>query len=141
MRTKVLILTLGLAIGLALGDAFFSNSKGPLGHSIGPFRRLRTDLDPYAPKAFSEGNEEIIIRHFFRDRRDGFFLDVGAYHYRTKTPIISKTWGGEGLRLMLTPNSSRATWTIGRTPGFLPFSFPTGPTKKPTSILSETRVT
>jgi FkbM family methyltransferase len=101
MRLKVLILLLGLAIGLALGDAFFSNSKGSLGYSIGPFRRIRTDLDRYAPKAFSEGNEEVIIRHFFADRRDGFFLDVGAYHYKDKsnTYYLEKNLGWQGIAI------------------------------------------
>jgi FkbM family methyltransferase len=27
---------------------------------------------------YSQHNEELIIRHFFKDRRDGFFLDVGC---------------------------------------------------------------
>lgn len=31
---------------------------------------------------YSQGNEELIVRHFFRDRRDGFFLDVGAWHWK-----------------------------------------------------------
>jgi FkbM family methyltransferase len=101
MKLKVLILLLGLAIGLALGDAFFSNSKGPLDFSLGPFRRIRTDLDRYAPKAFSEGNEEVIIRHFFADRPDGFFLDVGAYHYKDKsnTYYLEKNLGWRGIAI------------------------------------------
>lgn len=101
MKLKVLILLLGLAIGLALGDAFFSNSKGPLGYSVGSFRRIRTDLDRYAPKAFSEGNEEVIIRHFFADRRNGFFLDVGAYHYKDKsnTYYLEKNLGWRGIAI------------------------------------------
>ena len=101
MKQKVLILLLGLAIGLALGDAFFSNSKGPLEYSMGPFRRIRTDLDHYAPKAFSEGNEEVIIRHFLADGRNGFFLDVGAYHYKDKsnTYYLEKKLGWRGIAI------------------------------------------
>ena len=30
------------------------------------------------PKLYSQFNEEVIIRHFFGDRRDGFYLDVGC---------------------------------------------------------------
>ena len=99
MRLKVLILLLGLAIGLALGDAFFSSSKGSLGRPGGPFGRIRTDLDRYAPKIFSEANEEVIIRHFFADRRNGFFLDVGAYHYKDKsnTYYLEKNLGWQGI--------------------------------------------
>ena len=29
---------------------------------------------------YSQHGEELIIRHFFRDRREGFFLDVGCAH-------------------------------------------------------------
>lgn len=30
------------------------------------------------PKLYSQFNEEVIIRHFFGDRRAGFYLDVGC---------------------------------------------------------------
>jgi len=33
----------------------------------------------YGPDRFSQGPEEWLIRDFFNDRRDGVFLDVGAY--------------------------------------------------------------
>jgi FkbM family methyltransferase len=33
-------------------------------------------------KLYSQYDEELIIRHFFRDRRGGTFVDVGAAHYR-----------------------------------------------------------
>lgn len=33
-------------------------------------------------KVYSQYDEELIIRHFFRDRRNGTFADVGAAHYR-----------------------------------------------------------
>jgi FkbM family methyltransferase len=33
-------------------------------------------------KLYSQYDEELIIRHFFRDRRGGVFLDVGAAHYK-----------------------------------------------------------
>jgi FkbM family methyltransferase len=90
---------LGLAIGLALGDAFFSNSSGPLSYTMRPSRRIITDLDRYAPKMFSEWNEEVIIRHFFGDRREGVFLDVGAYHYKDKsnTYYLEKNLGWRGI--------------------------------------------
>jgi FkbM family methyltransferase len=29
---------------------------------------------------YAQEKQELIIRHFFRDRRDGFYLDVGCYH-------------------------------------------------------------
>ena len=42
----------------------------------------------YGPEHASEDVEEWVIRHFFNDRREGFFVEVGANHYRT----LSKTW-------------------------------------------------
>ncbi len=101
MKIKILLFMLGLAIGLALGDAFFSDSQGSLTYPLAPSRRIRTQLDAYAPKSYSEGNEEIIIRHFFADRRDGFFLDVGAYHYKDKsnTYFLEKNLGWRGIAI------------------------------------------
>ncbi len=40
-------------------------------------------LDRATKPAFNpNGRQRAVIRHFLRDRRDGFFLDVGAAHYR-----------------------------------------------------------
>lgn len=42
-------------------------------------------LEPYGlTNRVSRNFEELIIRHFFQDRRDGTFLDVGANHYRNE---------------------------------------------------------
>jgi len=35
----------------------------------------------FGPKRYSELNEELVIRDFFRERQYGFFVDVGAGHY------------------------------------------------------------
>lgn len=101
MRLKLLILLLGIVIGLALGKVFFPSSDVPLDYSIKPFRRIRTDLDKYLPRNFSAGNEEIIIRHFFNDLRSGFFLDVGAYHYKNQsnTYYLEKNLGWRGIAI------------------------------------------
>src|SRR3989304_4592838 len=40
-------------------------------------------IDLNGKALYSQHNEELIIRDFFQDRRDGFFLDVGCF-----TPII-----------------------------------------------------
>ena len=36
----------------------------------------------YGPERYSQFAEEWIIRDFFKDQRGGFFVDVGANHYR-----------------------------------------------------------
>jgi FkbM family methyltransferase len=50
-------------------------------------------------KLYSQHNEELIIRHFFDDRRDGFFLDVGAFHWKkySTTYYLEKHLGWSGI--------------------------------------------
>jgi hypothetical protein len=36
----------------------------------------------YGPEKFSQGPEEWLIRDFFKDRREGVFVDIGAYDAR-----------------------------------------------------------
>ena len=40
-------------------------------------------LSKYGPEHSSYGPEEWIARDFFDDKRDGFFVDVGANHYKS----------------------------------------------------------
>jgi FkbM family methyltransferase len=53
----------------------------------------------YGPSHFSQNAEEWIIRDFFQDRRDGFFVDVGANHYKTdsNTYYLEATLGWRGI--------------------------------------------
>ena len=99
-RIHVLLLVLAAAAGLALGRLA---STGGAGAAPGPPSGAgpRTELDRYAPKHYSERNEETIIRHFFRDRRAGVFLDVGAYHYKngSNTYYLEKELGWSGIAI------------------------------------------
>lgn len=53
------------------------------------------------PKHFSQNDEELIIRDFFGDEKNGFFVDVGANHYRVNstTYYLEKylDWSGIGV--------------------------------------------
>jgi FkbM family methyltransferase len=51
------------------------------------------------PKRYSEENEELLIRHFFHDRKFGVFVDVGAGHYErgSNTYFLEKELGWRGL--------------------------------------------
>jgi FkbM family methyltransferase len=96
-RIHILLVVLGVAVGLAAGR--FLAPRGTEGGPESPAPAgLRTELDRYSPKHYSERNEETIIRHFFKDRRSGVFLDVGAYHYKngSNTYYLEKNldWGG-----------------------------------------------
>jgi FkbM family methyltransferase len=57
------------------------------------------DLLVSGKKLYSQYDEELIIRHFFRDRRGGFFVDVGAYHWKdaSTTYYLEKHLGWSGI--------------------------------------------
>lgn len=44
--------------------------------------KYRPLVDKLGPPLYSKRGEELIIRDWFKDRRGGFFLDVGASHHR-----------------------------------------------------------
>jgi FkbM family methyltransferase len=53
----------------------------------------------YGPAHYSEREEEWFIRDFFQDRRDGFFVDVGAHHFKSssKTFYLEEKLGWSGI--------------------------------------------
>jgi FkbM family methyltransferase len=55
----------------------------------------------YGPDHFSEREEEWMIRDFFQDRRDGYFVDVGAHHFKSssKTYYLESKLGWSGLAI------------------------------------------
>jgi hypothetical protein len=48
---------------------------------------------------YSQGKEELLIRDFFSDRRDGFFVDVGAGHWSndSNTLYLEQRLGWTGI--------------------------------------------
>ena len=55
----------------------------------------------YGPSRFSEHQEEWVIRDYFGDRRDGYFVDVGANDYRefSNTYYLESRLGWSGLAI------------------------------------------
>ena len=53
----------------------------------------------YGPQRYSQFAEEWIVRDFFKDRRDGVFVDVGANHYKysSTTFYLEERLGWSGL--------------------------------------------
>ena len=53
------------------------------------------------PAKYSQFREEVIIRYYFRDRRGGFFLDVGAAEpdQETTTHYLAKELGWKGIAI------------------------------------------
>ncbi len=90
-----LIGLLGAALGV-VGAALAVPRLLDERHLIPEAEALR---DAYGPDRNSHHTEEWIIRDFFRDRRGGFFVDVGANHYRThsNTYYLEVELGWEGI--------------------------------------------
>ena len=63
----------------------------------------------YGPKIYSQNDEELIIRDFFNDRKEGFFVDVGAGHYRinSTTFYLEKHLDWHGIAVDAIPNYER----------------------------------
>ena len=84
-------------IGLLLATAVtavaaISNSQDP---EYGFFKKQ------YGPARVSEHAEEWLVRDFFRDKREGFFLDVGSSHYKTfsNTYYLESELGWSGIAI------------------------------------------
>jgi FkbM family methyltransferase len=58
-------------------------------------------LPDRSKKLYSQNDEELIIRDFFDDRKGGFFVDVGAYHWQdlSTTFFLEKHLGWSGIAI------------------------------------------
>src|SRR6266566_8947514 len=88
----VVIASITLLIGLVSSRAFRQNQ------GTAEARPLETR---YGPARNSEHEEEWIIRDFFQDQKNGFFVDVGANHYRiySNTYYLETVLGWSGLAI------------------------------------------
>jgi FkbM family methyltransferase len=77
----------------------------------------------HGPEHFSQFGEEWIIRDFFHDKRDGFFVDVGASHYRmlSTTYFLEKNLNWSGLAIEPQRQFEADYKANRRKPCFLPF--------------------
>ena len=59
------------------------------------------DILENGKKRYSQYDEELVIRHFFDDRRGGFFVDVGSWHWTLKstTFYLEKHLGWSGIAI------------------------------------------
>lgn len=65
-----------------------------------PAKRYAEELErKYGRKHYSYFNEEALIRDFFQDERNGYFVDVGASHYEkvSNTYYLEKSLGWRGI--------------------------------------------
>jgi len=80
--------------------ARWTNPPPQYGESSAVLEAARLEA-AYGPSRFSEHQEEWIIRDHFKDRREGYFVDVGANHYRTfsNTYYLEDRLGWSGLAI------------------------------------------
>ncbi len=66
-----------------------------------PVMEAQPLLNRYGAEHFSAGVEEWVIRDYFSDRRGGFFVDVGANHYRdhSNTYFLESQLGWSGIAI------------------------------------------
>ena len=66
-----------------------------LGDELKPF------LERLGLARYSSHNEELFVRDFFSDQRDGFFVDIGAGHFRDRsnTYFLEKNLGWSGIAI------------------------------------------
>ena len=88
----IFVATLACVIGLQHYRTAHTAVHGEVDETL-PF------AEKYGPTRFSEGIEEWLIRDFFRDRRAGIFVDVGAGHYQQKsnTFYLEHSLGWRGI--------------------------------------------
>ena len=77
----------------------------------------------YGRKLYSQGDEELIIRDFFQDRRGGIFVDVGASHYRinSTTYYLDRHLGWSGLAIDALPEYEEGYLTYRKRTRFFGF--------------------
>jgi len=65
------------------------------------FHRPNELVKKYGRQLYSKGNEELIVRDFFQDKKAGFFVDVGANHYRIEstTYFLEEHLGWQGIAI------------------------------------------
>jgi len=98
--TSMGAVVLAAAAALAAGSRWVGKPARPLEPGLpawtASFDRI---TDAYGPTLYSQGYEETLIRAYFRDRRGGSFLDVGASHFQkdSTTYYLEKHLGWHGI--------------------------------------------
>ena len=102
----VLALVLGFLIGQLNPLSHRPSRDFNDGKEIQEYTRLKEEIqeytrlkETYGPARYSQHDEEWIIRDFFQEKRGGFFIDVGAYHYKnfSNTYYLESALGWSGI--------------------------------------------
>ena len=103
----VAVIGAGVAGSLYATDRYFKRLHCTVeGGSVDPVCLERDELRTrLGAKVYSQYDEELLVRDFFRDARDRFFLDVGAGHYRdmNMTLFFEEQRGWRGIAVDANP--------------------------------------
>jgi len=91
-------LALVVILGVFLWQAFEKESIEPEAQTPPEIEAL---IEKYGPKLYSQHFEELLIRDFFNDQKNGIFVDVGAGHYKinSTTYYLEKHLGWRGIAI------------------------------------------
>jgi FkbM family methyltransferase len=86
-------------VGLAVWKSYLWGRTAPIALPVQSAAEMRPLRERYGPNHYSEREEEWMIRDYFQDRPGGFFVDVGANHFRaaSKTYYLESKLGWSGL--------------------------------------------
>jgi len=95
-RIHILLIVLCLACGLFVLDRLDKKNKEQVAQHNAKTNWL---VEKYGHKRYSQNYEELIIRDFFDDKRGGFFVDIGAGHYKinSTTYYLERHLGWSGI--------------------------------------------
>jgi FkbM family methyltransferase len=66
-------------------------------------------IDGYSVKSYSQEGEDMILRRMFNDKKDGFFIDIGAHHpKRFSNTYLFYKQGWNGINIDAMPGSMKA---------------------------------
>jgi FkbM family methyltransferase len=103
-------------IGCLLAARAASAGAAPAPREVPP--TSRPDFFQTEKNLYSHGLEELVIRHFFKDKRDGVYLDVGCWHpiQDSNTYYLEEHLGWSGIGVDALPDMARK-WKRNRPHG------------------------
>jgi FkbM family methyltransferase len=103
----IVIASVASVIGVALGRGYARQQLAAAAEmAANGLREIEPLSRAFGPQRNSQFAEEWIVRDFFRDKREGFFVDVGASHYRinSTTYFLETALGWRGIAIDAQPH-------------------------------------
>jgi FkbM family methyltransferase len=104
-RVRIIVLEV-IMLALAVGVLAFATGRNVALKQVAPFVNLDNQemailQKNYGPAQNSEHGEEWIVRDFFKDERNGVFVDVGANDYKrfSNTYYLERQLGWSGIAI------------------------------------------